>query len=132
MFASANYWLDCMSLLDSLHLKGGRGIQGAAEVLVRSGMAGLLSASFHEQQQGDVYGPAGETYYPYYSTYDECMARHGGDVFCQANNVTDLVNTALESADQDTMLDQAATLDRYNNGIEYINWVDPTQPPPTP
>ena len=76
-------------------------------------------------------GPSGETYYPYYSTYAECMARQSDDPFCQSNNVTDLVNSSLDSADQNIMLDQAATLDLYNNGIEYIDWADPTQPPPT-
>ena len=42
------------------------------------------------------------------------------------------MNAALNSGIIQTMLALAMDLDKFNTGIEYINWADPSEPPPTP
>jgi hypothetical protein len=101
--------------MQALSFKGGSGLVGAKQILLRAGVAALLNASFHEVVHGGVVGPGGVIYYPYTSA--EIIA---------------MVNTALCSGDRMLILQLAYELDGYNNGIEYINWDDPTQPPPYP
>jgi hypothetical protein len=87
------------SLLAALSFKGGPGVSGAKEVLLRAGVAALLNASFNEEMGT----PPGS--YPL--TVDEVIAA---------------VNEALASENAQTILNLAATLDGYNNGNHYIDW----------
>jgi hypothetical protein len=105
-----------MNLLDALSaLKGGRGLEGAGEILLRAGIASLLNASFHEEGGHDI-GLDGV--FPYTSA-----------------EVIQMVNDAIVASlgdpqdpnddDRQPMLDLAYELDQINNGIDYINWDDP-------
>jgi hypothetical protein len=74
----------------ALSFKGGRGLGGAIQILMRSAVAAYLNAA-HE-----------DLGYPY---------RRFNDPF----NIRDQVNAALKSGDRKAMLDLAATLDAANN-----------------
>jgi hypothetical protein len=101
------------TLLQALSFKGGSGNSGAVEILLRAGVAALLNASFHEVQHGGT-TVGGIVYYPYSSAEVIAMVE---DTLCDGRAA---------------MLALAYWLDKYNNGIEYINWDDPTQLPPYP
>lgn len=74
---------------DALRLKGGSGLSGATEILLRAAVAATLNAA-HEGLG-----------YP--------LSRYGADgIFAQ-------VNAALESGDRQAMLDLAKYLDNLNN-----------------
>jgi predicted extracellular nuclease len=88
VFASPYY--GSTSLADALKLRGGDDLDGAAQILLRAGVAGLLS----EAQLG-----AG---YPAYTSTDHLVLG---------------VNAALNLGDRDLMLWLAASLDRWNNGM---------------
>ncbi len=88
----------------------------AAEQLLREGVAALLNASFHENQQGDIFGPNDLVYFPLYSTATECLNRGHAASFCKDNNVVDLVNSTL-TGDESGMVAMAAMLAAYNNGF---------------
>jgi hypothetical protein len=102
--------------------------------LLRAAVAAMLNASIHEEQHDDIYGPGDIVYYPLYSSFEQCDARHdwdGSDEWCHENNVVDKVNEALawpEGHDGKTkrmvMLLLAGELDGYNNGWEWIIWED--------
>jgi hypothetical protein len=79
-----------MTFLEALKFKGGAGVEGATQILMRAATAAFLNAA-HEGVG-----------YPY---------RRYTDPF----NIQDQVNAALASLDRDTMLGLAATLDRANN-----------------
>jgi hypothetical protein len=118
VFINAADYVDCENLLNTLRsMRGGRGTDGAAQILLRAGIAALLNASFHETIHDGLTGPNGEIYYPYSSA-----------------EVIALVNEALGSVDdefmtaREKMLLLAAELDAYNNGIHFINWDDPYAP----
>jgi hypothetical protein len=120
-FEAAGSYFNCekTTMLKALSLKGGRGERGAAEILLRAGTAALLNASFHETLDNadhpaativigdacELQGPDGICYYPYASA-----------------TLMDLVDGALASGDRETMLELAAELDGYNNGIHDIDW----------
>ncbi len=89
-----------LTLLQALRLKGGAGIVGAGEILLRAGVASLLNASFHETMWGTVV-----PYFPMTSA-----------------EVIEAVNTAIATVDPVVMLELAAELDGYNNGYEYFDW----------
>jgi hypothetical protein len=93
--------------MNALRFKGGSGVSGAKEVLLRAGVAALLNASFHEEM-GHVIGPNGV--WPYTSA-----------------EIIDMVSIATCSNSRTTMLALAYELDGYNNGIHYIDW---SWPPP--
>ena len=88
-------------LLDALRLKGGAGLTGAAEILLRAGVASLLNASFHEVMHPDK----ALVYFPYSSA--EVIAE---------------VNAAIATGNPAVLLDLAALLDGYNNGYEFFDW----------
>jgi hypothetical protein len=89
-----------LTLLEALRLKGGAGIVGAGEILLRAGVASLLNASFHEEFHGTV-----DPYFPMTSA-----------------EVITAVNTAIATGNPVLMLELAAELDGYNNGYEYFDW----------
>jgi hypothetical protein len=98
--------LGTYNMLNALRaMRGGRGDRGAAEILLRAGIAALLNASFHEMG-GHPIGPDGV--FPYTSAEIQTM-----------------VNDALLTHDRQTMLDLAYDLDTINNGWHYIDWDDP-------
>jgi hypothetical protein len=115
VFANAGLVLDGdvfsgVDLYEALGLlKGGAGLDGAAEILLRAGIASLLNASFHEEG-GHAIGPEGV--FPFTSA-----------------EIIDMVNAAIDKSilieDRQPMLDLAYNLDLINNGIEDINWDDP-------
>jgi hypothetical protein len=78
------------TFLEALSFKGGRGVEGATQILMRAATAAYLNAA-HEGIG-----------YPY---------RRYQDPF----NIRDQVNSALASLDRATMLDLAAELDQANN-----------------
>jgi len=90
-----------LNLLEALRLKGGAGIVGAGEILLRAGVASMLNASFHEVMHPDM----ALIYFPMTSA-----------------EVIDAVNAAIATGDPVQMLELAAELDGYNNGYEYIDW----------
>ncbi len=103
------------TLLQALGLKGGSTLNGAAEILLRAATASLLNASFHETYNHAVYlagvglvdNLANPTivYWPYSS-----------------QQIIAMVNSALASCNRSTILQLAATLDGYNNGIHQTPW----------
>jgi hypothetical protein len=78
--------LDTKTLMEALSFKGGPGVGGAAQILLRAAVAALLNSSS--------------------STVDYPLTT--AEVISQ-------VNTALASLDRDTMLALATQLDTYNN-----------------
>jgi uncharacterized repeat protein (TIGR01451 family) len=108
---------DKITICQALALGGGPGNTGAANILMRAGVAALLNASMHETQvtpthpravvgpNGELLGPNGVVYFPYSSA-----------------KVIALVNAALASCDRITMLTLATELDAYNNGIHLAPW----------
>lgn len=84
--------LGSSTLLQGLSFKGGTGLDGAAQILLRASIAALLNAA----------GPA--TTYPL--TPAEVVSR---------------VNAALASGNRQTMLDLGTLLDGYNNGSCPLN-----------
>jgi hypothetical protein len=84
--ASAYPPLGNASLLQTLDFAGGPGVQGAAEILLRAGVAALLNA-----------------------------AHPGVDYFRTAANVIASVDAALASGNRDTILSLAVALDADNN-----------------
>jgi hypothetical protein len=91
-----------LNLLDALSLRGGGGKKGATQILLRTGVASLLNASFHEVAGHDI-GPGGV--FPYTSA-----------------EVRQMVTCALANGDRQEMLDLADHLDMINNGVDYIVW----------
>jgi len=81
-----SYGLDNVTLLSALGFKGGKGNLGAAQILLRAGVAALLNAA-----HGDI-------------TYAQTTAQ-----------VIAEVNAALASGSRSTMLSLASELDMYNN-----------------
>ena len=79
------------SLLAALRYRGGRGPLGAARILLRAAVAGILNYEF-------LAGDGGEFEYP-----------------MTLNEIQDAVNAALASLDRDEMLDLKDELDGYNN-----------------
>ena len=79
-------------LLSALYFKGGPSLNGAAQTLFRAATAGLLNATH------DYTSP--KTDYP-----------------MTASEIITQVNAALASMDRYEILDLAATLDAYNNGL---------------
>ncbi|HIH74381.1 MAG TPA: hypothetical protein HA306_03790 [Methanosarcina sp.] len=77
------------TLLDALNYRGGSGVEGAAQILMRAATAALLN----EDKFGDDYPP--------YATEQELI---------------DAVMDALNSGDRDTMIELAEQLDYRNNG----------------
>ncbi|MDM7999862.1 MAG: hypothetical protein QUS33_07665, partial [Dehalococcoidia bacterium] len=99
-----NKWLGDYTLLGALSFQGGGDLSGAAQILLRAGVAALLNASFHELNPGLPYlGDLADDY----DTPEEVIA---------------LVNAALASEDRGTMLTLADTLDDLNNATDYFDW----------
>ena len=95
---------DELTLLDALGLRGGKGFQGAVDILLRHGTAALLNASINEAMAGMGY--AGFGAYPY-----------------STQEIIILVNNALASGDRNIVLSLASALDKINNdGSEYFDW----------
>jgi hypothetical protein len=93
------------TLLEALSFKGGPGPKGAAEILLRAGVAALLNADLTDwlMDSGQLGG-----FLPY--PYD-------------IGQVVAMVNAALQSGDAATMLEVATDLDDTNNGGgEYFDW----------
>jgi len=98
-----------LNLLDALRFKGGSGLTGAGEILLRAGVASLLNASFHEKMHGTHEG-----YFPFSTT-----------------EIKTKINAVLATGDTSAMLALAAELDGYNNGWHTIDWSwDPLVPLP--
>ncbi|MBN1145860.1 MAG: hypothetical protein JXA78_01290, partial [Anaerolineales bacterium] len=90
------------TLLQALSFKGGAGNTGAAEILLRAGVASLLNASINEA----LYGQHNFGYFPH-----------------STQEIIDMVNAALSSGDRAVMLALASYLDGLNNGgSDYFNW----------
>jgi hypothetical protein len=83
-------------------LRGGKGKEGAAQILLRAGIASLLNASFHEE--------AGRL-----PCENVCVFPYS------SAEVITMVNDALNGS-RDDMLMLADHLDMINNGIHYIEW----------
>jgi hypothetical protein len=112
VFVNAGDFVRCDSMLDTLRkMRGGAGDDGAAQILLRAGIAALLNASFHEVQHGGIYGPNGEILYPWDSA-----------------TVMEKVDEALGMG-REEMLELATMLDNWNNGIHHINWDNPGEFP---
>jgi hypothetical protein len=93
------------SLFEALSFKGGPGPAGAAQILLRAGVAALLNADLSEYL---IASDQLEGYLPYPYTKQE---------------VLDMVNAALASNDAATMLGVATDLDDTNNdAMDYFNW----------
>jgi hypothetical protein len=105
IFSNAADYVEYMetALLNALSLRGGPGDDGAAEILLRAGVAALLNASLTE----NGVGPAdGFVPFPYET----------------AAEVIEDVDVALVSG-REAMLTLAGELDAYNNGgSDYFNW----------
>jgi hypothetical protein len=84
--------LENKDLLEALRFKGGKGELGAARILLRAAVAGLLNWKFFD----DDFDP--EWYYPI-------------DYF----DLIEDVNDALATGDRDVMLDLKDILDDHNN-----------------
>ena len=78
------------TLLDALSYGGGSGLSGAARVLLRAAVAGLLN----EQTFGAAYPP-----------------------YMSVGDLTADVNKALGSLNRTTMMNLANTLDHWNDGV---------------
>lgn len=81
-----SYGLDNVTLRNALSLQGGSGTKGAAQILLRAGVAALLNSA-----HPDV------------------------DYVLTSNQVTQAVNAALASNNRNIMLALAAVLDKANN-----------------
>jgi uncharacterized repeat protein (TIGR01451 family) len=127
-----------LSLLEVLQLQGGSTVAGAMETLLRHGVTALLNASFHETLNHDPDHPVAWACEVVPEYFDgtltlppgmavEMLCGSGGIVYypLTTESVTKLVDWALDSQDPATMLDIAAGLDRYNNGIHYVDWTWP-------
>jgi hypothetical protein len=90
------------TLMEALGFRGGGGEAGAAEILLRAGVASLLNASFVEN-----YGHPTIPNLVFPMTVDE---------------VIEAVNEALDSFDRYEMLTLAAELDMLNNGSWEFPW----------
>ncbi len=117
-----------LDLMNALTFKGGSGLRGAKEVLLRAGVAALLNASFHETLDVPEH-PAGV------AVNDPILGR---DVLMSCDPATcsdwiiyypytsqgviDAVNAALATGNRTMILMLAYELDGYNNGIHYIDW----------
>ncbi len=96
-----------LSLLDALSFKGGPGVQGAVEVLLRHGVAALLNASISENLDTDHDGMIDG-----YATYP-----------LSTQEVIDRVNAALASGSRTQMLALASELSGWNEGgSHYVDW----------
>jgi len=80
-----------ITLLEALRFHGGKGVEGAARILLRAAVAGLLN---YESLS------TGNPEFEYPMTYYEIVSQ---------------VNSALASGDRDTMLDLKDIIDDYNN-----------------
>jgi hypothetical protein len=110
--------LSQFTLLQALSFKGGPGVPGATQILLRAGVAALLNASFHETL--DVEGHPKATI----DAEGRLINPDNGSVYypLSVDKVIFVINEALASNDAQTILDLAALLDGYNNGIHYIDW----------
>jgi hypothetical protein len=100
--------MDLHTLMEGLSFKGGPGPEGAAEILLRAGIAALLNADISAflEAEGLLNG-----YAPYPYTVAEVLAE---------------VNGALASGDAATMLGVATVLDDMNNDAShYFDWYPP-------
>ena len=79
------------TLLEALRYKGGRGVLGAARILLRAAVAGILNYE--------------------YLGYDGGVFEYPMTLY----EIIDEVNAALASGDRGIMLDLKDTLDDYNN-----------------
>ena len=89
VFTSTPSELIGTTLIHSLSLKGGRGAQGAQRVLMRAGVAALLNSATLGPDEGG---------YP-----------------LSVEQVTNMINGALNPGNRDRMLSLAEELDGYNN-----------------
>jgi hypothetical protein len=127
VFVNAGDFVRCENLLNTLRrMRGGSGDDGAAQILLRAGIAALLNASFHEVQHGGITGPNGEILYPWDSA--TVMAKVDEALGWPSDGQEDPEDGVYKSA-RDKMLELATMLDSWNNGIHYINWDDPAQYP---
>ena len=98
------------TLLEALSYEGDKGVAGARQILLRTAVAALLNASFHETMLHDDY-----LYYPY--TVADVIAE---------------VNAALSSNNRSVMLSLADDFDGVNNGNHYFDWSWTVPVPPVP
>jgi hypothetical protein len=125
-----------LSLMNALSFKGGSGLRGAKEVLLRAGVAALLNASFHETFDYPPIHPAGVAVFDPVLGRDVLMSCAPDPITCPSpivyypytsQGVIDAVNAALATGNRTAILALAYELDGYNNGIHYIDW---SWPPP--
>jgi uncharacterized repeat protein (TIGR01451 family) len=118
------------TLLQALSLKGGAGLSGAKGNLLRAATAALLNTSFHETLDTADH-PAGVAVYDPVLGRDVLMSCDPINPSCTDPIVyypyteiglINAVNAVLATGDLDEMLDLAAKLDSYNNGIHQVNW----------
>lgn len=125
------------TLMQALSFKGGSGLIGAKEVLLRAGVAALLNASFHETFDYPPVHPKAVAVFDPVLGRNVLMSCDPADpVACPSpmvyypytsQGVIDAVNAALATGNRTTILALAYELDGYNNGIHYIDW---NWPPP--
>jgi hypothetical protein len=103
MFSSASAGFADDGLVEGLMYRGGDGVNGATEILLRAAVAGVLNMA-----NSEVNG-----YYKVAIDDDD-----DGDVdftIDDAQGLIDAVNAALDSGDRDTMLTLAGFIDEANN-----------------
>jgi len=135
-----------ITLLEALSLKGGSGVSGALEILMRAAAAAVLNTSFHETLDVEEH-PAGVAVYNTDLEREVLMSCDPVDPDCvdpviyypfttasliEKVNLVLAVYTKNGVGDPALMLDLAAMLDGYNNGIEYMDWswLEPYMPFP--
>jgi hypothetical protein len=112
-----------LSLLDALRFKGGSGLSGAGEILLRAAVASLLNASFHEKMHGGtiIYEEVEGELVPIWVYFP-----------LSSEQIIEEVNLVLATGSYESdaeritaMLALASELDGYNNGIHKIEWFWP-------
>ena len=92
VFGPIGYGLDSDSLITALNYPGGNGQRGAAQILMRAGVAALLNAA-----DPDI-------------DYDTTL-------YDTPPEVISAIQAALASGDRATMINLASVLDGWNNGV---------------
>ena len=83
--------IESKNLSDALRFKGGKGVEGAARILLRAAVAGILNYEYLGTDNPE---------FEYPMTLNEIVSQ---------------VNSALASGDRDTMLSLKDRIDGYNN-----------------
>jgi len=108
----------------------GKGVVGAAQTLLRAGVASLLNASFNVNYVAPDHPAAVEVWDETLGRYVLMSCTPGADGCSDPvvywpytpQGVIEAVNAALATLDRNEMLMLATELDGYNNGTHWIDW----------